>query len=163
FPILVPGDLWERANALDNSGSVLSSVIGAPLAGLLVGFVGPEWALGATGALFTVAGAAVGGGHGPGLRDRGGRGFGGGGGGVLADAWAGFLYVLRNRTLVGLALTFFALGIGWGCLIIAVPVLVLDRFHQGPQAVGYIWGAVGAAGFISSLFVGRLRTRGRER
>jgi len=34
FPILVPGDLWERANALDNSGSVLSSVIGAPLAGL---------------------------------------------------------------------------------------------------------------------------------
>src|SRR5262249_62149645 len=146
FPILVPGDLWERANALDNSGSVLSSVIGAPLAGLLVGFVGPEWALGATGALFTVAGAAVVGVHDPGLRNRGGR--------VLADAWAGLLYVLRNRTLVGLALTFFALGIGWGCLVIAVPVLVLDRFHQGPQAVGYIWGAVGGGGVVRSLLRG---------
>jgi predicted MFS family arabinose efflux permease len=155
FPILVPGDLWERANALDNSGSVLSSVVGAPMAGVLVGFVGPEWALAGTGALYALAGLAVVGVHDPGLRRLGGR--------VLADAWAGLQYVLHNRTLVGLALTFFAMGIGWGCLIIAVPVLVLDRLHQGPATVGYIWGAVGASGFISSLFVGRLKTRGRER
>jgi predicted MFS family arabinose efflux permease len=155
FPILVPGELWERANALDNSGSVLSSVIGAPLAGLLVAFAGPEWALAATAALFALAGIAVVGVHDPGLRQRGGR--------VLAEARAGLVYVLRNRTLVGLALTFLAMGIGWGCLVIAVPVLVLDRFHQGAATVGYIWGAVGAAGFASSLIVGRMSTRGRER
>ena len=155
FPILVPGELWERANALDNSGSVLSSVIGAPLAGLLVAFAGPEWALGATAVLFAIAGFVVVGVHDPGLMRRGGR--------VLADAREGVAYVLRNRTLVGLALTFLAMGIGWGCLVIAVPVLVLDRFHQGPATVGYIWGAVGAAGFVSSLIVGRISTRGRER
>ena len=155
FPILVPDDLWERANALDNSAGVLSTVVGAPLAGLLVAFAGPEWALAATGALFALAGIAIFRVHDPGLRQRGGR--------ILAEAWAGLVYVLRNRTLVGLALTFFAYGVGWGSLVIAVPVLVLDHFRQGPATVGYIWGAVGAAGFLATLFVGRLRTRGRER
>lgn len=155
FPILVPDDLWERANALDNSAGVLSTVAGAPLAGLVVAFAGPEWALAATGALFTFAGIAIIRVHDPGLRQRGGR--------ILAEARAGLVYVLRNRTLVGLALTFFAYGVGWGSLVIAMPVLVLDHLHQGPATVGYIWGAVGAAGFIATLVVGRLRTRGRER
>ncbi|TMC84653.1 MAG: MFS transporter [Chloroflexi bacterium] len=48
-------------------------------------------------------------------------------------------------------------------LLIAVPVLVLGRLHQGPAAVGYVWGAVGAAGLVSTLITGRLKTRGRER
>jgi MFS family permease len=134
---------------------VLSSVFGALLAGVLVALAAPESALAATGALFAVAGIAIVGVQEPGLRQQGGR--------VLADAWSGVLYVVRNRTLVGLALTFFAMGIGWGSLIIAVPVLVLDHLHEGPATVGYVWGAVGAAGFVSSLIVGRLRTRGRER
>ena len=155
FPILVPDGLWERANALDNSGSVLSQVIGAPAAGLLVAFAGPEWALTVDGALFCVAGLAIIGVHDPGLRRRGGR--------LLEDARSGLAYVLRNRTLVGLALTFFAFGIGWGTLVIAVPVLVLGRLHQGPATVGYLWGLVGAAGFVATLFAGRLRTAGRER
>jgi predicted MFS family arabinose efflux permease len=155
FPILVPGDLWERANALDSSVNVLSTVIGAPLAGLAVAFAGPEWALATIGVLFAVAAAAIVGVHDPGLRRREGR--------VLAEAWSGVVYVLRNRTLAGLALTFFAYGLGWGCLVIAVPVLILDRLHQGPAVVGYVWGAVGAAGFISTLLAGRLRTGGRER
>jgi nitrate/nitrite transporter NarK len=33
FPTVVPGHLWDRANALDSSIGVLASVIGAPLAG----------------------------------------------------------------------------------------------------------------------------------
>jgi predicted MFS family arabinose efflux permease len=155
FPILVPADLWERANAIDNSSSVLSSVLGAPLAGLLVGFAGPEWALTVDGVLFAAAGLAILAVHDPGLRQRGGR--------VLGQAWAGLVYVLRNQTLVGLALTFFFFNVSWGVLVIAVPVLVLDRLHDGPVIVGYLWGAVGGAGFISTLFVGRLRTQGRER
>src|SRR5439155_1074624 len=58
FPTLVPGHLWERANALDSSSHVLASVIGAPLAGVLVAFTGPEWALAATASLFALAGVA---------------------------------------------------------------------------------------------------------
>jgi predicted MFS family arabinose efflux permease len=70
---------------------------------------------------------------------------------------------VRDRSLVGLALTFITFGAGWGCVVIGVPVLVLTRLHGGPAAVGYIWGAVGVAGLVSSLFAGRINTRGRER
>lgn len=155
FPTVVPGHLWERANALDSSTGVLAGVIGAPLAGVLVGFAGGEWALGATASLFLLAGLAVVGLHDPSIKQRGTK--------ILAEARSGLVYVFRNRSLVGLALTFFAFSIGWGCLVIAVPVLVLGRLHQGPAAVGYVWGAVGAAGLVSTLITGRLKTRGRER
>jgi len=155
FPTVVPGHLWERANALDSSSSVLAAVIGAPLAGVLVGLAGGEWALAATATLFLFAGLAMVGIRDPSVKQR--------GAGVVAEARSALVYVFRNRTLVGLALTFFAFSVGWGCLVIAVPVLVLGRLHQGPAAVGYVWGAVGVAGLVSTLITGRLKTQGRER
>jgi predicted MFS family arabinose efflux permease len=65
--------------------------------------------------------------------------------------------------LRGLALTLATFNLSWGILAIAVPVLVLDRFHQGPATVGFIWGAMGAGGLVSALIAGRMSTRGRER
>ena len=50
-----------------------------------------------------------------------------------------------------------------GLLVIAVPVLLLGRLHQGPATVGYLWGALGAAGLVSALIAGRIPTLGRER
>jgi len=155
FPTVVPGHMWERANALDSSSDVLATVLGAPLGGLLVGLAGGEWALAASGALFALAGAAMLRVRDPAIKAPGGA--------LLDEAWSGLVYVLRNRSLVGLALTFITFGAGWGCLVIAIPVLVLGRLHQGPAAVGYIWGLVGAATFVSVLVVGRLKTLGRER
>jgi predicted MFS family arabinose efflux permease len=154
-PSLVPSHLWERANALDSSSDVFSGIIGAPMAGLLVGLAGGEAALAASASLFGLTGIAM-----LTVRDRA---FQPQGGAVLAEAWSGLVYVLRNRTLVGLALTFFAFSVGWGCLVIAVPVLVLGRLHQGPATVGYLWGLVGVAALFAMLFVGRIRTEGRER
>src|SRR5947207_13621356 len=52
FPVLAPRHLWERANALDSSGHVIATLAGAPLAGVLVGLAGAEWALVASGVLF---------------------------------------------------------------------------------------------------------------
>jgi predicted MFS family arabinose efflux permease len=155
FPSIVPGHLWERGNALDSTSHVLSSIIGAPLAGVLVALAGGEWALAVTAVLFAAAGLAIVGVHDPGPRQR--------GRGVLVEAWDGLVYVLRNRTLAGLALTFFSFSVGWGILLIAVPVLILTRFHAGPSTVGYIWGAMGVAGMVATLLVGRIRTLGRER
>jgi predicted MFS family arabinose efflux permease len=154
-PSLVPSHLWERANALDSSSDVFSGIIGAPLAGVIVGLAGGETALGISAFLFAIAGVAM-------FTVRDGA-FLAQGGPVLSEAWSGLLYVLRNRTLVGLAVTFFAFSIGWGCLVIAVPVLVLGPLHQGPATVGYMWGLVGVAGLTAMLFVGRIRTEGRER
>ncbi|HET9780791.1 MAG TPA: MFS transporter [Candidatus Dormibacteraeota bacterium] len=155
FPALVPGHLWERANAVDTSSDVLASVIGAPIGGLLVALAGPEWALAASAALFVVAGAAMLRVRDPAIKDRTTS--------VLAEAWAGLVYVVRDRSLVGLAATFITFGAGWGCIVIAMPVLVLGRLHGGPAVVGYIWGAVGVAGFFSTFVAGRINTRGRER
>ena len=155
FPALVPGHLWERANALDSSSDVLATVLGAPVGGVIVGIVGGEWALAASGVLFAVAGLAMLRVRDPAIKARGGA--------LLGEAWSGLVYVLRSRSLVGLALTFITFGAGWGCLVIAIPVLVLGRLHQGPAAVGYVWGLIGAATLISTLVVGRLKTLGRER
>ena len=55
FPLITPPHLWERANALDSSGHVLAQLVGAPVAGLLIGLVGPEWALASCGAMFGAA------------------------------------------------------------------------------------------------------------
>jgi predicted MFS family arabinose efflux permease len=154
-PSLVPAHLWERANALDSSSDTFTAIIGAPLAGLLVGLAGGEVALATAAFLFVAAGVSM-------LTVRE-RGFQAQGGPVLAEAWSGLVYVLRNRTLVGLALTFFTFSVGWGCLVIAVPVLILGHLHQGPATVGFVWGLVGVAGLLAWLVVGRLRTEGREK
>src|SRR5206468_11336128 len=156
FPILAPRHLWERANALDSSGHVIASLLGAPVAGVLVGFAGPEWAIAATAAGFVAAAAVMSRVHDPIVRedDR---------APVLVDAWHGLVYVVRNATLRGLALTLSTFNLSWGVLNIAIPVLVLGPLHGGPATVGVLWGALGAAGLVSALVTGRLDSRGRER
>ena len=156
FPILVPKELWERANGLDSSGHVLATLVGAPLAGTMVGLIGGEWALAAAGVLFLGAALVMLGLPDPAEATE-------SHGNVLQNAWLGLKYVARNPTLRGLALTLSLLSFGWGVLDIAVPVLVLGRLHQGPAIVGYLWGVLGAAGLISALLAGRVPTLGRER
>ncbi len=155
FPIVVPSHLWERANAFDSSSYVLASLIGAPIAGVLVASAGGEWAIAAAATLFALAAAAMLTVHDPGPRQSDSN--------VVADAWDGLVYVVRNRTLAGIALTLSTWSIGWGCLVIAVPVMLLGRLHQGPATVGYLWGLMGAAGIVSALVSGRIKTLGRER
>jgi MFS family permease len=156
FPVLAPRPLWERANALDSSGHVFSTLVGAPLAGALIGLVGPEWALASASAVFVAAAVVMLGLPEPasvGMRS----------GSLIRNSWLGLEYVLRNATLRGLALTLSSFNLSWGILTIAVPVLVLDRLHSGPTAVGFLWGAMGAAGLVSALIAGRISSHGRER
>ena len=157
FPLIVPPSLWERANALDSSGWVIAQLVGAPVAGVLVSVLGPEWALASCGAVFGAAAVVMLRLHEPPIKavtD----------GSILLNAWRGLQYVLvRNATLRGLALTLGTFNLGWGILGIAIPVLVLNRLHSGPAAVGFLWGGMGAAGLVAALLVGRMSTRGRER
>jgi predicted MFS family arabinose efflux permease len=155
-PMLAPPHLWERANALDSSGYVISSLVASPLAGTLVGVFGGEWALAATGAVFAAAAVVMLGLPDPAAAPH-------AGGSVVRNAWLGLRYVMRNPTLRGLALTLSMSNIGGGILIVALPFLVLNRLHQGPATVGFLWGGEGAAGLISVLIVGRLSSQGRER
>jgi MFS family permease len=156
FPIVAPRELWERANALDSSGYLVASLIGAPLAGGLVGVLGPEWALACTGGLFAVSALVIFGLHDPSSKISSGR-------SILGDAWSGLVYVARNASLRGLAITLSTFNVGFGILEIAIPVLVLTRLHQGPAAVGFLWGLLGVGGLAATLVSGRVKTEGRER
>src|SRR5215831_12507532 len=156
FPILSPKHMWERANALDSGGHVIATLVGAPLAGALVGFAGPEWAIAATAAGYVTAASFMSRVHDPTIPDPNRA-------SILVDAWHGLIYVVRNASLRGLALTLSTFNLAWGAMNIAIPVLVLNRLHQGAQVVGVLWGAMGAAGLITALMTGRIDTRGRER
>jgi len=156
FPLIAPPAMWERANALDSSGHVIAQLLGAPLAGVLVGLVGPEWAIASCGAVFAAAAVVM-------LRLPEPATTAVTEGSILLNAWRGLQYVVRNATLRGLALTLSTFNLSWGILYIAIPVLVLDRLHSGPAAVGFLWGAMGGAGLVAALITGRISTRGRER
>ena len=156
FPIVAPRELWERANALDSSGYLVASLVGAPLAGGLVGLLGPEWALACTGGLFAISALVIFGLHDPSQRSSTGL-------SILGDAWSGLVYVARNASLRGLAITLSTFNVGFGILEIAIPVLVLTRLHQGPAAIGFLWGLLGVGGLAATLVAGRIKTEGRER
>jgi MFS family permease len=156
FPIIAPPVMWERANALDSSGHVVAQLVGAPVAGILIGLLGPEWALGSCGLVFGAAALVM-------LRLPEPPSTTVAQGSLALNAWRGLQYVARHATLRGLALTLATFNLSWGILTIAVPVLVLDRLHQGPATVGFLWGAMGGAGLVAALIAGRISSHGRER
>ena len=54
------------------------------------------------------------------------------------------------------------LNIGWGMIIVALPVVVL-RLHGSAALVGTLLAIEGGIGIPAALIAGRLRTEGRER
>jgi len=156
FPMVIPPQLWDRANAVDSMFYMITTVLGPPLAGAIVALFSPEAAIAAT-ALVFVAGAATLVGVRDVHSDRDDR------VGLLAEARAGVLYVLRNRALRGLAVGMSVVNLGQGILIVALPVLVLQGGYGGVQLVGALWSLMGLSGIASGLLAGRLGSVGRER
>ena len=154
FPVLVPRQLWERANAIDSNGYVVASIVGPAAAGALVATVGSAGALAATAAVFAVAVLVT-----IGLRDPGEPSP---GVNLLADAWRGVVYVAHNDTLRALAFAISTSNIAWGLTFLALPVLVLESLRQGPDVVGILFALVGVAGSLSVLAFGRISSVGRE-
>jgi len=73
-------------------------------------------------------------------------------------------YVLiHNAALGGIALTASLVNLGFGILLIAVPVMVLQRLHGNPALVGGLWAIFGLASVPSALIAGRVSSEGRER
>jgi MFS family permease len=155
FPLIVPRPLWERANAIDSNGYVVSSIFGPAIAGGLVATVGGLWALALTAALYAVAAVIT-----SPLRDPLARIA---HGGLMADAWAGLVYTWRNLSLRGLGISVSTSNLGHGLFFIALPVLVLTRFGGTAAQVGQMFALMGITAAVSVLVVGRIRTEGRER
>src|SRR5438067_663978 len=129
YPILVPRRLWERMNAVDSNGYVVASIIGPPLAGVIVGVAGGEAAIITTGVIIGLGALVMIGINDPETNTS-------STGNLLRDAWDGLRYVLRNPTLRGLAASISIANLANGAVYIALPVLIFQRFHQGPPVVG---------------------------
>jgi MFS family permease len=156
FPLLVPRHLWERINAIDSMGYVVATIIGPPLAGALVALWGGPVALIAVAAVFVAAAVVA-----VGIPDP--QTDGTSTGRLLVDAWQGLRYTWRNPTLRALGFSISALNLAGGVVTIVVPLIVLDRLHQGPATAGAVFAASGVGGGLAALAFGRINSAGRER
>jgi MFS family permease len=155
FPLIVPKQMWERANAIDSNGYVVASIVGPALAGGLVAGLGAPAALAVTASIFAIAGVVAIGLRDPATRTDTGR--------LLPDAWRGLVYVTRHPTLRALALSVSTANLGWGIFFLTLPVLVLQEFGGGPEFVGLLFAVLGVSGSVAVLLMGRVSTLGRER
>lgn len=156
FPVVVPTHLWDRANAVDSMSYMVTTIVGPPLAGALTAFISAEAAIGAAAAVFIGGAIAL-----AGVRDvahdreitR----------SVWDEARDGIGYVLRNRSLRGLAVGMSVVNLGQGILLVSLPVVVFERLHADATVVGALWSITGAVGVTGGLLAGKLGSAGRER
>jgi hypothetical protein len=155
FPLIVPRDLWDRGNAADSVLYGVANIAGPGLAGALIALLGSEAALAGAAVGYVVGALALQGVDEPTRTGEvSGR--------ILYEAWRGLRYVVTNRTLRWVAISFSTLNIGWGIVVVALPVVVF-QLHGNAAVVGSILALAGAAGVPAALVAGRVRTEGRER
>jgi predicted MFS family arabinose efflux permease len=156
FPIMVPERLWSRVNAIDSNGYLAATLIGPPIAAAMVQFVGGPFTLILIGVLFAIAAVVLVGTREPASLAT-------TSGSLLRDSWEGLVYTWRNQTIRGLGLVMFALNLGGGVLTIVIPIIALNRLHEGAGFVGAALALAGAFGIVTGLWFGRLESRGREK
>lgn len=156
LPLIVPKHLWDRANALDSIAYAVTMGVGPALAGALTAAFGSRVALLTTAGIYLLAAIFM-------IRlpeprvSREAR-------PVLSEAWMGLRYVLvRNASLRGIVIVVSFLNLGFGMLIVALPVMVLQRLHGNAALVGELWAVYGFASVPSALISGRFNSEGRER
>ncbi|MEA2645787.1 MAG: hypothetical protein QOE92_870, partial [Chloroflexota bacterium] len=156
LPLMLPRHLWDRGNAFDSAAYTLVAIAAPAAGGALVGFFGADTALLVTAAVFG-AGAlsAIGMGEPAPSADAAVP--------LLRSAIEAFLYVVRNPTIRGLAVTLTVLNIGAGILVVALPVLILGPLGGTPAQVGLVLALQGAGGVVSALLFGLVGSEGRER
>jgi MFS family permease len=156
LPLIVPNRLWDRANALDSMAYAVTGAAGPALAGGLTAGFGPRVALLTAAAFYIAAALSLSGLAEPLTR--------GGTTSVLADARDGLLYVVvRNASLRGLAIVVSLINVGFGILIVALPVMIFQRVHGDAALVGELWALLGLGSAVSVFFFGRYSSEGRER
>lgn len=155
FPLIVPRNLWERANALDSNGYVVATIFGPPIAASLVAVAGGPVALFAVGLLFGLTALSMVGVRDPQTKVT-------ATGSLLGDAREGLVYVWRNKTLRGLGVTVSIINLSGGMTTIVVPLLVLHQLGVNEALVGVMFAISGVSGMVSALAFGRIDTRGRE-
>jgi len=161
IPQIVPKDALDRANALDTSSYALIDVLGPALTGVLFGFAGPQATMLAITLLYVLASLGL-----VPLASRTLTRRSDSSGRLIDEAIAGVAYVVRHRSLRGLAISYALYQVSWGVLVVVVPVTVVYELGAGAigdSVVGGLWAIAGIAGGLGALCTGYLRTIQRER
>jgi MFS family permease len=139
FPMMAPRHLWERVNALDSSGYVVATIVGPPLAALMVALLGPRLAVIGIAMPYLLAAIILSPVREPkGMPTSSGR--------LLVDAWAGLRYVWGNRSLRGLGFSISVLNLAGGIATIAIPIMVLQRLGGTNAMVGLVFAVSASRG-----------------
>jgi MFS family permease len=155
FPLIVPRHLWDRANAVDSGFYTVTSIVGAPIAGVIAALAGAHMALLATAVLHLLGAVVL-----LGLKDPRDPVP---GTGLLGEAMDGVRYVLGHPTLRGLAAGISTANLAHGIAVVALPVLVIEHLGGNAAQVGQLWSLMGIVGLIGAMAVGRWGSEGRER
>jgi MFS family permease len=150
IPELVGEDeqVVAEANALVQAANRVTLILGPPLAGALIAVIGATNVLFVDAVTFLVAFALVG------LfvpvagrieHDEESR--------SLA---AGLRFLFRDRLLRPWTIAVVVGDVGWLVLFAAMPVLVLERFGEQPELLGWIWGAWGLGAVLGSVVAFRI-------
>jgi MFS family permease len=164
IPRLVPENALDQANALDTGSYALINVLGPFLVGPLFALTGADStmvviaALYGVGALSLISMGSLTSTAAP-ARLAPPR-------TLLREAAVGLGYLVRHRTLRGLAVAYSLYQVSWGVLVVAVPVSVVRHPATGASAdslTGLLWAVAGLAGVVGAMVAGHVRTLGRER
>jgi MFS family permease len=150
IPELVGEDeqVLAEANALVQAANRVTLILGPPLAGALIAVIGATNVLFVDAVTFLVAFALVG------L-------FVPAAGRIDHDEEsrslaAGLRFLFRDRLLRPWTIAVVVSDVGWLVLFAAMPVLVLDRFGEQPELLGWIWGAWGLGAVLGSVVAFRI-------
>jgi MFS family permease len=137
-----------EASALLQAANRITLILGPPLAGVLIAVVGATNVLLIDAATFVVGFALVA------LFLR-------GGGRVEQDEEsrglaAGFRFLARDPLLRPWSVAIIVGDVAWVVLFAAMPVLVLARFGEQPELLGWIWGGWGLGAVLGSVIAFRI-------
>ncbi len=151
IPSLVEAERLQTANALEIVSYTMSGVVGAPIAGVLIGLIGAADVLlvdAASYLLFALALSGIGRdepGDGASGRHGGGQGFG-----------VAFRLFRGNPILKTTTLMFMAANLGFGALLVWLPIFAAGLPGGGPELYGYLSGAMAAGAALSSALAGMI-------
>jgi MFS family permease len=151
---LVPAIVGEEegpvgeANALLQISNRVSFVLGPPLAGVLIGLLGATTVLLVDAATFAAGFLLIA------LFVR--------VGGRIQDTdesralSAGIRFLFRDRLLRPWSLAIIVGDVGWLAFFVAMPFLVLTRFGEQPEILGWILGGFGVGAVVGNLVIFRI-------
>ncbi len=150
LPALVDGEDLNAANALETIGYTAGGVLGPPLAGLLIAWVGPLEALYLDAASYLVFAWAV-------WRCRPVRQDRDAATGDAGSLRAAARIIVRNPVLASTTAMYLVFNIGLGALLVVVPVFAETVLGGGPELYGILLGCLAAGELLGSLTIGSIR------